>query len=151
MEYNRPQVVVLPIVAQSSVVMVRVKRPSLADVTLELPAGAVENNEEPIQATARELSEETGIEILELSRFIQLPSLCESARVPRMPFIFQVHVSREEYEERKSHDDEIESVERLEFDVVAKNIVDGTIYSSHAISILARFMLTHKSWYFERK
>ena len=38
-EYNMPQVLILPIVDNKAVVMVRVDRPVVADVTLELPAG----------------------------------------------------------------------------------------------------------------
>ena len=49
--------------------MVRVRRPVIADNTLELPAGGVRMDESPIEAACRELSEETGIEISDLNRF----------------------------------------------------------------------------------
>ena len=56
-EYDQPQVAVLPIVGQRAVVMIRVKRPTLADVTLELPTGGALDYESPIQAAARKLVE----------------------------------------------------------------------------------------------
>ena len=45
-EYNRPQVVILPMVDADSVVLARVRRPLIADETWELPAGDVEEGEE---------------------------------------------------------------------------------------------------------
>ena len=70
-EYNQPQVLILPIVENNSVVMVRVRRPVIADNTLELPAGGVQMDESPIEAACRELSEETGIKIHDLSLLSQ--------------------------------------------------------------------------------
>ena len=75
-EYNKPQVAVLPVVDHNAVVMVRVKRPTLADATLELPAGGAENNEAPIQAASREFAEEAGIKISDLNRFVTTTAKC---------------------------------------------------------------------------
>jgi ADP-ribose pyrophosphatase len=53
-------VVVLPITATGGILMVRQYRPARGRITLEIPAGAIEPDETPIQAVARELLEETG-------------------------------------------------------------------------------------------
>lgn len=44
-EYERPQVVILPILGGDSIVMVRVKRPLIDDCPLELPAGDSDEGE----------------------------------------------------------------------------------------------------------
>lgn len=63
-EYNKPQVLILPIVDNNAIVMVMVDRPVVADITLEIPDGGAKDNESPVEAAARELAEETGISIL---------------------------------------------------------------------------------------
>ena len=60
-----------------------------------------------------------------------------------MPYIFQVQVSRAEYEARKSHDDEIESVECFDFDTVVNKIVQGEIYTGLPIAILSRLLFSN--------
>jgi len=77
-EYKQPQVIILPIVDNNSIVMVRVKRPVIADIALELPAGSTKEHETPIRAAARELAEETGIEINGLERFEMLSPVSNS-------------------------------------------------------------------------
>jgi 8-oxo-dGTP pyrophosphatase MutT (NUDIX family) len=87
-EYNQPQALLLPIVDHSQFVFVKVYRPVIADVTLELPAGGSVENESPAQAAARELQEETGIEIRDTERFEMLPPLVITPRSPCLAYIF---------------------------------------------------------------
>jgi 8-oxo-dGTP pyrophosphatase MutT (NUDIX family) len=53
---------VLPITEDGRMVLIRQYRPGLDEVLWEIPAGAVDANEEPLQAAKRELAEETGYE-----------------------------------------------------------------------------------------
>lgn len=53
-------VAVLPITADGKILMVQQFRPARSKTTLEVPAGAVEENETPLEAVNRELLEETG-------------------------------------------------------------------------------------------
>lgn len=58
---ERPDaVIVFPLTEESEVVLVRQYRPAIERVELGLPAGLVEEGEEPEKAARRELSEETG-------------------------------------------------------------------------------------------
>src|SRR3990172_493227 len=86
-EYNMPQVLILPIVDNKAIVMVRVDRPVIADITLELPAGGAKDNESPVEAAAREMVEETGIVVTDLNRFNMLPPLIHMPRSPILPYI----------------------------------------------------------------
>jgi 8-oxo-dGTP pyrophosphatase MutT (NUDIX family) len=80
----------------------------------ELPAGGVQRNEIPADAALRELGEETGISISDPSRLLPLDTLVVSPnRLPMFPLIFQVDLSKEEFEARSAHDDEVEIVASL--------------------------------------
>jgi len=142
-EYNCPQVVVLPILDERFIILVRAKRPLIDDSTLELPAGGARPNETPVQAAARELAEETGIEIQDLTRFQILPPLSVTPRYPFLVYIFQVNVLHAEYDLRHFHDDEIVSVECLSFDEIRRLIVAGEIYIALPIAILGKFLLSN--------
>jgi len=100
-EYHFPQVTVLPVVDDHAIVMVKVKRPIINDNPLELPAGSAGKSEAPVSAAARELWEETGIKIDSLDRFQLLPSIAISPnRYPVLPWIYQVCISRQEFDTR---------------------------------------------------
>ncbi|MGB9589670.1 MAG: NUDIX hydrolase, partial [Candidatus Hydrothermia bacterium] len=62
-------VVMVPVTDEDRVVLVNQYRHPTRDFLLELPAGKVEENEDPEQAAARELVEETGFRAKELVRF----------------------------------------------------------------------------------
>jgi len=142
LEYHQPQVVILPVVDNDSIVIVRVNRPILKDNPLELPAGGARENESPLGAAARELQEEAGIKIDELDRFQLLPPIAISPnRYPILPWIYQVGVSKEEFENRDPHDDEIVNVECLTFEEVKNKINQGEIYVGLPMAIICRFLL----------
>lgn len=56
----RDYVCILALTEQGSIILVKQYRPVVEEVTLELPAGLVEDNETPAEAAKRELLEETG-------------------------------------------------------------------------------------------
>lgn len=53
-------VLTIPVLPDGRLVMVRQFRPARGGFTLEMPAGGVDDNEDPAQAARRELLEETG-------------------------------------------------------------------------------------------
>jgi 8-oxo-dGTP pyrophosphatase MutT (NUDIX family) len=141
-EYDRPQVVVLPVLEDTSVVMVRVQRPLIDDSPLELPAGDSNDNETPVMAGIREFVEETGIHIKDPSRFHpELPISELPGRMPVLLSIFRVDVSRSEFDNRGPHDGEIVSVEAIPYSEIVKKLIEGQIYLSSPMAILSRFLL----------
>ncbi len=142
-EYKSADVIILPVVDEKAVVMVRVKRPVIADVTLELPAGSTKEDESPLQAAARELVEETGIEINDKNRFTALPPISGyPTRNPNLLHIFSVNITSEEFEHRKNHDDEIEAVELLTIKELVQSICRGDIYVAVPVAVISRYIMS---------
>ena len=141
-EYRLRRIVVLPVVNQDSIAMVRVKRPVINDTPLELPAGALEKDEDAATGAARELLEETGIKVTNLDRFISMaPISVSSTRNPNLSYIFKVDISEKEYVNRQPHDDEIYSVERFAINDLAKKMASGEIYVSLTLAVLGIFLV----------
>lgn len=143
-EYNMPQVLILPIVDNNSIVMVRVDRPVIADITLEVPAGGLKDNELPVETAGRELAEETGIVVSDLKRFQMLPPLIHMPRSPVLPYIFQIHLTKQEFDFRGVHDHEIVSVECLTFNDVFRKIAEGEIYIGLQIAIITKYFINNQ-------
>jgi ADP-ribose pyrophosphatase len=140
-EYLSMHVAILPLVGDDSLVMVRAKRPVIADAPLELPAGTGEPGEDPVAVAARELHEETGIRVADLARFRPLPPLAvSSARMPKLAYVFQVNLTHDEYQGRAAHDDEIETVERVSLAEAARRLASGELYVSVPAAIIGRHL-----------
>jgi len=141
MEYHLQQVIVLPVVAGSDVVMVRAKRPVLGDTTLELPAGCAEDGEAPEAGAARELAEETGIAI-DPSRMVPMPPLAGSPnRIPYLLYVFRADLTREEWERRGPHDAEVEGVELVPLKNIPGLIERGALYVAVPIAVISTYLL----------
>lgn len=141
-EYKQPQVIILPVIDDQAVLMVRVKRPVIADSPMELPAGEVKKDESPLAAAARELAEETGIEIEDTGRFFaRVPVSGSPNRCPKLLHIYEINISQAEYDSRKPHDDEIAGVECFCFEELKRLIIKGEIYISVPLAVIGRFLL----------
>ena len=142
-EYHKKQVIVLPILENHSIIMPKVKRHILGEATWELPAGGIRAGESEEEGALRELREETGISISDISRLKEETSLIVSQnRLPMFPSIFSIEVGIDEFEQRNQHDHEVESVRYFTFKEIKEMISSGQIFTSITISILARFLLS---------
>jgi 8-oxo-dGTP pyrophosphatase MutT (NUDIX family) len=141
-EYERPQVVILPVMEGRSIIMLRVRRPLLDDCPLELPAGDSLHGETPRMAAMREFAEETGIHIEDPLRFVpDLPVSEMPGRIPVLLSVFRVDLSKPEFESRTQHDNDIVSVEAISFSDAAQKMIDGEIYLSSPVAIISRLLL----------
>ena len=112
----------------------------------ELLAGGVQGNEIPEDAALRELGEETGISISDPSRLLPLDTLVVSPnRLPMFPLIYKVDLSKEEFEDRSLHDDEVESVASFSSDKIREMILSGEIITSITLAILGRYLNSKNS------
>ena len=142
LEYHAQQVIVLPILEKIRVVMPKVFRKILGGAVWELPAGGVQKNENPEEAALRELREETGISITDISRLIPENTLVVSPnRLPMFPSIYSVNVSENEFDSRSMHDDEVESVDCFSINTIKAMMSSGEIVTSITLAILGRFIL----------
>ncbi|MCC7144806.1 MAG: NUDIX hydrolase [Phycisphaeraceae bacterium] len=72
-------VVILPLLDRQTVVMIRNERFVVGDWLWELPAGTMEEGEDPLTSAGRELEEETGYKagrLRAMTRFFPSPGLC---------------------------------------------------------------------------
>ena len=67
-------VVILPITENNEIIFEKQYRESIEKVSIELPAGMIEFNEEPINAARRELEEETGLIAKKIEKMITIYS-----------------------------------------------------------------------------
>ena len=142
-EHSAAGVIILPIVGEKAVVMVRVKRPVIADVTLELPGGSTMGDESPLHAAARELAEETGIDITDLKRFAPLPPIAGSPnRNPNLLHVFAVNMTIEEFENKDPHDDEIAAVELFALEDLSRLLCRGDIYVAASVAVISRYIVS---------
>ena len=142
-EFHLPQVIVLPIVENAGIVMIRVRRPVIGDTTLELPAGAIEADEAPVAGALREFAEETGIAVTDSGRLKPMPPMSTSPnRMPHLVYVFRIDLSREEFEQRKPHDQEVESVHCVPFDEVVRLILQGGIYITLPVAVIAGYLFS---------
>ncbi len=142
-EPKEPQLTVLPIVDHDKIVLIRAIRPVLEDCTYELPAGGLKSRQESVYAgAARELAEETGIVVADLTRFKPVrPLSVTSTRQPGLVYIFQIDLTAEEFHRRRPHDEEIASVHLFSFAEVAGMIERGEIYVVLPLALIMRYWL----------
>ena len=141
-EFRQRHVIVLPVLEDSEIVMIRVPRPVIGDTTLELPAGAIEAHETAVAGAAREFREETGIAVPE-TRFIAMPPMSTSpGRNPKLAYVFRVDVTRNEFAQRKPHDDEVESVHCVPFDEVMQLVTAGGLYVALPVAVIGSYLFS---------
>ncbi|HEX3357172.1 MAG TPA: NUDIX hydrolase [Tepidisphaeraceae bacterium] len=96
-------VVVLPLLDESTVILIRNKRYAVDQILLELPAGTLEPKEPPINCAGRELLEETGYlarKLKPLAKFFTSPGILSEKMYAFVAYDLQKsHTALEEGEE----------------------------------------------------
>ena len=134
-------VVILPILADGSIVLIRNYRFAAEDTLLELPAGTLEAGEDPQDCAARELEEETGYraeQIEPLGEFFTSPGILSE----RMRAYLATGLS--EVGQNLDDTEEIE-VEIMRPDKIRQLIVDGQLIDGKTIAVLGTYMLREGS------
>ena len=144
LHFNHKSVVVLPTI-EEHVIFVKVFRRVLNKVFLELPAGHIENDERPVEAARRELLEETGVNVQDLSKFMSLGvTYPMPSRTCSYVNLFSVEISSKQFECRVDHDEEIESTHLIKFSEIDDLILRNEICISSHISAIHYFDILQK-------
>ncbi len=130
-------VVVLPVLADGSIVMIRNMRFAVQEELLELPAGMLEDGEDPAACAARELAEETGhvaAHVEKLGQFYTGPGTADEVMYSYLATgLTDGRQDLETYEQITVHlyrDDE-----------VRRMVLDGTIHDGKTIATLNYYWL----------
>ena len=62
--------------------------------------------------------------------------------MPNLVYVFRIDLTRKEFEQRKPHDQEVESVHCVPFDEVVQLITDGGIYVALPVAVIANHLLS---------
>ncbi|MBS7656243.1 NUDIX hydrolase [Candidatus Bathyarchaeota archaeon] len=128
-------VALIPITSDGKIIMVNQYRHSAKEVLLELPAGTIENGEQPEECAKRELLEETGYEAKELKRLFS----CYLAPGYSTEFIHIFLAKNLIYKEQKPEFDEQIKVVELNLKDALRKIEEGEIKDAKTICSLLFF------------
>jgi len=125
-------VVILPMLDADTVVLIRNERFAVGETLLELPAGTLEQGEDPLLAAGRELAEETGYtssKISKLITFYPTPGFCTESMTAYLA---------EDLTPGPQSLDETEriTVEATPFDEAIKMVKDGHIVDGKTIAVV---------------
>ena len=119
-------VCVVPVDNDGNVIMVRQYRYAFSQVLLEIPAGKLEKDEEPLPAAMRELEEETGTVA---GKMEYLGELYTTVAI----FDEKIHMylaTDLTYKDAHPDQDEFLEVEKVPLDTLVKMVMDGEIKDS---------------------
>ncbi len=125
-------VVILPITDDNYVYMVRQYRKPVEEELIELPAGKLEQDEDPIETAKRELKEELSLEALEWTRLTFTYS--SPGFTDEKMYFFLAKGLKESYGE--ADEDEIIEPEKLRLDELYNKISQGEIKDGKTVLAL---------------
>ena len=123
-------VAIIPVDADGSVYCVRQYRYAVGEHLLEVPAGKLNEGEDPLECAVRELSEETGLEAAEwtyLGYTLASPGFCDEA----LHMYLARGLSRKE---QHLDEDEFLDVVTMPFGQLVEQVMDGTITDGKTVS-----------------
>ncbi len=130
-------VCVLPITEEGNVIFVNQFRYALNKVTLEVPAGKLEPNEDPLKAGLRELSEETGLsaeKVDYLGALYTTPALIDE--------VIHMYIARGLTKgEQHLDDDEFVNTLEIPFEKAIEMVMNNEIKDSKTQTILLKAKL----------
>lgn len=140
---HRGAVAILAVDEQNNIWMVRQYRKPVEQVLLEIPAGTLEENEEPLECAKRELLEETGLAAGQWDYFISYfsaPGFCNEK--------LHLYIARDlkVQQELKADTDEFIEITRIPLPQAYQKVMAGEIMDGKSIIAIqyAYQMLTGK-------
>ena len=139
-------VVVLPFLDANTIVLIRNLRYTLSQYLLELPAGALEKNEDPMNAAGRELLEETGYlaqRMQPLFNFYTSPGILSE----KMYAFAAYDLQKDKQALEPGEQIELQTVP---FDEALRMVASGQIHDGKTIATLL-FYNTYKQFHVDQK
>ncbi|HEY7115518.1 MAG TPA: NUDIX hydrolase [Tepidisphaeraceae bacterium] len=133
-------VVILPILPDGRILLIRNRRYTVGQVLIELPAGTLEKNEDPMNCAGRELLEETGYlagRMKPLGNFFTSPGI-----LTEKMYAFAAY-DLEKQQAALEEGEEIEVVE-TSLDDAVRMVKGGRIHDGKTICTLLMFDRFHK-------
>lgn len=115
--------VIVPVFDDGTVALVRQYRHAIGEYLLEIPAGMLDENEEPMAAAVRELEEEIGVRAAHVEKLAEL--LPSPGYLTEKMYLF-IATGLTEVGQNLDHDEEL-TVERYSFDDLNMMIRGGRI------------------------
>lgn len=134
-EYNREIVVhkggavIVPVFDDGTVALVRQFRHAVGEYLLEIPAGMLDEGEEPMVGAVRELEEEIGVRAAHVEKLAEL--LPSPGYLTEKMYLF-LATGLTEVGQNLDHDEEL-TVERYSFDELETIIRDGRIVDAKTL------------------
>lgn len=133
--------VILPFLNEHEILLIRVKRYAVGQILLELPAGTLERNEDPINCAGRELLEETGYlagRLKSVGNFFTSPGILSEKMYAYAAF------DLEKQEQALEEGEEIE-IAQTGFDEAIDMIRTGQIHDGKTIAALLMYQQFFRS------
>ncbi len=144
LSFPTEQIMVLPVVDNSHILFIKAIRPVFDQPVIELPAGTVDEGETLEEAALRELGEETGINFVDKNK---LKSLCSLNTIPsrtsQMINIYQADITKDEYEKRNAHDNEVAGTLLFTNNQVIQKIQTGKIFAATTVAVCLQHIISN--------
>jgi len=146
LEPKNQQVIILPIVDKNKFLLVKAKRPLHKKSMYEFPSGAADSRKENlIKAAQREFTEETGVVLKKINKFIRMPNIYQMANRLKDPVhAFYVHIRSSQINYKNFDKNEIDSLHCLSLKKIFYLISKGKFNSSVPISLLTCYLTKTK-------
>ncbi|MDO8570281.1 MAG: NUDIX hydrolase [Candidatus Daviesbacteria bacterium] len=135
---------VLGLTNDNKVVVVKQFRPAVSAITVDLPGGGVNKNENPAHAAKREFQEETGLNIVKLKKLITV--FHDSGRSNQKKHFFVGEVSTTRYiRNKKLHDEcQVDLISLNKLLPLNGNLYKRKIYEPSMILAITFYTLLNK-------
>ena len=124
-------------IIDNKVIMEKQYRYAYDEILYELPAGKLEQGEQPIEAAKREFEEETGYKVNNIIEYGKMYPTCGYSN--EIIYLFLAEGLRKS--KRNLDEDEIIDLEYIEIEEVVKMIKNGIIKDAKTICLISKYLM----------